>query len=187
MLSSNRYSGSCQLSFDLLSYRVKTRVSSILFFALVAHISVSVFFILDPPGGAVSRVSRVYKTHLLPGPFFTAPRLIDNYSLCVSWKIKGQWSPMFDPAKEDFNLYHSSLNLSDLYRSRISRTLYLRLALLDSSATNINNRREFIPVRQFLEDHYIPKEADSVRMLMMNKQVNNFTVRTDSMYITFAR
>jgi hypothetical protein len=177
------------VSYDLTLYltKVNAKFSNVLFFVLIAHIGVSVFFILDLPFSRLTPLSRVYNTHFLPGPFFTDSRIIDNYSLSLSWKINGKWSSAFDPAMDDFNQYHASLNSSDLYRSRISRTLYLRLALLDSSETDIKNRREFIPLRQFLDDYYVPAEADSVRMWIINKQAKNYLVRIDSVSVTFSK
>lgn len=166
---------------------MKTKFSNVLFFVLVAHIGVSVIFILDPPIFRLTRLSRVYKTHFLPGPFFTDSRIVDNYSLSISWKVNGNWTPTIDPAKENFNRYHKSLNPSDLYRCRISRTLYLRLAIRDSSVYDIKNRKEFFPIKQFLNDHYVPGEADSVRVWIINKKAENFALETNSLFLTFVR
>jgi hypothetical protein len=166
---------------------VKAKFINVLFFVLVVHLIVSLLFIVESPVFGITRFSRVYKTHFLPGPFFTASRIIDNYSLAISWMINGTWSPVINPAKEDFNRYHKTLNPSDLYRSRISRTLYLRLTLPDSSVTDIENRKEFTPLKEFLYDHYVPMEADSVRIWIINKQVENFRIKADSVYITFPR
>lgn len=166
---------------------MKSKLINVLLFGLVAHLIVSVFFILEPPRPGISRLSRVYKTYFLPGPFFTDSRIFDNYSLCLSWKVNGMWSSPINPAKEDFNRYHTSLNPSNLYRSRISQMLYLQLTLPNSSVTDIKNRKEFPRLKQFLNDHYIPSEADSVRMWIINKKAKNFMVKTDSVFITFSR
>ncbi len=166
---------------------MKKRLISILFWALVLHLIVSVAFILDPPFLNSTWISKIYKTYLLPGPFFTDSRIIDNYSLSISWKMNGSWMPPITPAKEDFNRYHTSLNPSDLYRSRIDRTVYSKLTLPDSSITDIKNRKEFQQLKQYLFDHHVPREADSVQMWIINKQAENFMLRTDSVCVLFSR
>lgn len=158
-----------------------------MFWALALHLIVSAAFVFDLPFLSGTRLSTLYKTYLLPGPFFTDSRIIDNYSLSLSWKINDTWMPPVNPAKENFNRYHASLNVSDLYRSRLTRTLYLALALPDSSVTDIKSRKEFQPLKQFLYDRYVPGEADSVRMWIINKKAENFIVRADSVYVTISR
>lgn len=166
---------------------MKERLILALFWVLILHLIVSVTFILDPPFLKATRLSRVYKTYLLPGPFFTASRIVDNYSLTISWKLNGTWMPPFNSSEEDFNRYHSSLNPSNLYRSRINRTLYLMLTLPDSSTSDIKSRKEFHQLKQFLYDHLVPKEADSVRMWIINKQAENFMLKADSVSVVFSR
>lgn len=167
---------------------MKQRVTSILFLVLVVHIAVSLMFILDPPFLNSTRLSRIYKTYLLPGPFFTDARIVDNYSLFISWKMNGKWIPPINPARDNFNHYHSTLNPTELYRSRMDRTFYLRLSFRDSSKMDIKNRKEFYQLTQYLYDRYIPTEADSVRILIINKQAKNFNLNTtDSVNVVLTK
>lgn len=166
---------------------MKDKLIVALFWSLALHLIVSAIFIFGAPLFKGTRLARVYKTYLLPGPFFTASRIVNNYSLSLSWKVNGTWSPTINPAKEAFNQYHASLNPTDLYRSRIARTLYLRLTLSDASATDIKNRKAFAPLKQFLCDHYVPREADSVRMWFINKKAEHVALKKDSILVTFTR
>jgi hypothetical protein len=160
----------------------------ILFWALVLHLIVSVVLILNLPPLRATRLSRVYKTYLLPGPFFTNSRIVNNYSLSISWKVKGKWMPPINPTNKDFNLYHTNLNPSHFYRSRMNRRLlYLKVTQSDSSSTDIKNTKEFHKLQQYLFDHYVPEETDSIRMLIIHKQTEHFMLRTDSVSILIPR
>ena len=160
---------------------MKERLFLVLFWALVLHVIVSAAIILDLPFLSENRLAKVYKTHLLPGPFFTDSRIADTYSLSVSWKANGEWSSSISPAKEYFNRYHLTLNPTDLYISRLNRTL--QLTLPDSSGTDIRRSKEFILLKRLLNDHYIPKEADSVRVWIVRKRAENLVLTRDSVCI----
>lgn len=164
---------------------VKVKFINVLFYVLVAHLVVSFFFIVDAPFFRIPRLSGFYRTYLLPGPFFTDSRIIDNYSFSVSWNTSGRWSSAINPVREDFSQYHSNLNPSALYRSRLGREV--RLTFPDSAETDIKNKKEFLLLKRFLYDKYIPREADSVRIWIVNNQAKNFGIRKDSVYITFSR
>jgi len=153
----------------------------------MAHLGVSFVFILDPPFLNSTGLSKIYKTYLLPGPFFTDTRIVDNYSLSLSWKVNGTWMLPINPARDDFNRYHASLNPTDLYRSRLNRTLYLRLAHRDSSITYIKSQQEFRQLTQYLYNHYVPIDADSVLMWIANKRAANFRIKKDSLFIEISR
>jgi hypothetical protein len=164
---------------------MKDRLILVLFWILVLHLIVSAIVIVVPPLWSGTRLPGFYRIYVLPGPFFTDTRIIDNYSFSLSWQINGRWSSQISPAKEYFNRYHSSLNPSDLYRSRLGREL--RLTFPDSTETDIKSKKEFLLLKQFLYDKYIPIEADSVRMWIVNNRAKNFGIRKDSIYITFPR
>jgi len=166
---------------------VKERLTLVLFWALVLHVLIAVTFIIEPPFLRGNRLAIVYKKYLLPGPFFKDSQIIDNHSLILSWKINGAWGVPINVSNEDFARYHARLNPSDLYRGRLSYMLLLKLAKADSSVSSFKNKRGFNQLKQFLYDHYVPDEADSVSVRIINNQAENFMVRTDSVYITFAR
>jgi hypothetical protein len=87
---------------------MKDRLVSLLFWVLVFHLAVSAIFIFAPPFLKTTRLPEFYKVYLLPGPFFTDSRIVDNYSFSLSWNISGRWSSAISPIKEDFSQYHSS-------------------------------------------------------------------------------
>lgn len=163
---------------------MKGWLTNVLFIALIVHVIISFFIILDLPFLRNFRPLTIYRTYLLPGPFFNDSKIIDNHSLCVSWKVNGKWSEVIDPAEEKFNRYHSTLNPTDLYRTRMSRGV--QLISSDSSEVD-SNSKEFATLKQFLSDYYISKEADSVRIWLINKRVKNFGIRKDSVQVTFSR
>lgn len=164
---------------------MKKELMTVLFWALVLHVSLSIAFIFNLPYFQGTRLSGIYKTRLSPGPFFTDSRIVDNYSYSLSWKIDDAWSSAINPVKEDFNTYHTTLNPADLYRSRLSHSM--QLTLPDSSKNDIKDRKEFLPLKQFLFDHYIPKERDSVRMWIINTRAKNFRKSKDSVIVIFSR
>lgn len=164
---------------------MKERLVSVLFWGLVLHLVVASIFIFVPPLFRNSRLPGFYRTHVLPGPFFTDSRIVNNYSISLSWNIGGRWSSAINPNKEDFSQYSSSLNPSDLYRCRLGRKL--RLTFPDSTKTDIKNEKKFLLLKQFLYDKYVPTEADSVRIWIVNNRAKNFEIKKDSMYITFSR
>jgi len=164
------------------------KLSFILLLALVVHLVVSIVFILDPPFLHSTRLSTVYKTYLLPGPFFTESRIINNYALHLSWKVNGQWLPPINPARDNFNRYHARFNPADLYRSRLDRTFYLRLFLKPGLSTaEIKSRKEFHQFRQYLYDQHVPKEADSIRLTIINKQAKNSGLSVDTVYVVVSK
>ena len=164
---------------------VKEKLTTVLFFALIIHLVISFFVVLNLPFYKHSRLAIFYKIYLLPGPFFTDSKIVDNRSLYVSWKTNDTWSVPINPAKENFNQYHRTLNPSTLYKSRLCQTI--RQMLPDSAESKINEEKEFLPVKQFLYDEYIAKEADTVRLSIVNKQVKNFKVRKDSTQLILFR
>lgn len=162
---------------------MKNRLILVLFWALILHLIVSATFILDPPFLKGSRLSFFYKRHLLPGPFFTSSKIVDNYSFVLSWNVNGTWTPAINPVKEEFSHYHSgSINI---YAGKISQSLYIKLMFPDSWATDIKYRDAFGHLKQVLDDQYVPMEADSVRLWIIHKKAENFTIRKDSVLIEF--
>lgn len=164
---------------------MKEKLVAVLVWGLVLHLVVSATFILDPPFLKGSRLSFFYKRHLLPGPFFTPSKIVDNYSFALSWNLNGIWTPAFNPVKEEFNRYHSSLKPTNIYGRKISQSLCIKVMFPDSWATDIKDREEFVHLKQFLYDQYVPMEADSVRLWIINKKAENFMIRKDSVLVEF--
>ena len=167
---------------------MQQRLPLVLAIILIVHLAVSLFFIVDPLLLRGTRLSKIYKSYLLPGPFFSDVKIIDNYRLHVSWRVNGQWSVPKDYAMENFKSYQSQLNLSSLYRSRLERTLYLKLLLPhEGQEPELFNRKEFIPFIEYHYEHYLPKTADSIRLTFVHKKVTDFTIKTDSANYLLAR
>jgi hypothetical protein len=105
----------------------------------------------------------------------------------VSWKVDGSWKKPINPARDDFNRYLTTYNPTTLYRSRLDRTLYLRLNLRDSVLTDIITQQEFQPLMVYLYKYTIPQEADSIRVWVVNKKMEKFNTNIDSVSIEFVR
>lgn len=161
------------------------KLTRILFIALALHVLVSLTVILDPPFLSSTKLTSIYKTYLLPGPFFTESRIVDNYILYLSWKINGEWSQSISPAVDNFNRYYTDFNPTSLYQSRLDRAVYLNAVLdKDISKNQIENKKEFRQLQHYLRSRYVPKHADSIRLIIINKRATNFTVNIDSVYVT---
>jgi len=164
------------------------RVIPILLIALALHLVISFTFILDPPFLNGTKLSRIYKTFLLPGPFFRDDRIIDSYSQYLSWKIDGQWTTSLNPAANNFHQYHSTLNPTHLYRSRLDRFLTSRLFKVpDLSSRETVEKSEFVELKEYLSKHYLPLTADSIRIIIINKQAKGFSIKIDSTHLIIAR
>jgi len=160
---------------------MQNRLFSILAIMLVVHVLLSMFFILNPPLLRKTRLSKIYKSYLLPGPFFSEEKIIDNYTLDVRCRTDGEWSTSLNFAKRNFKEYQGKLNLSALYRSRLEQTLYLNLLLMNKNQEpEIMKRKEFTPFLEYLSEHYLPNASDSVRLSVIHRRVIDFDVKKDS-------
>jgi hypothetical protein len=167
---------------------MKQRLISILSVILVLHLIASLTFIVDPVFLVPSGFSRFYKARLLPGPFFSASKISDNHTFYLSWKVNDQWRPPINTTRDNINLYRAHFNPTQLYRSRLSQRLYLRLFSEQGQLqTEIKDQKEFLQLKEYLNDHSIPKEADSVKLLIIKKHSSHFSMAVDSIHITFAR
>lgn len=162
---------------------MKQRLTTIIILLLSLHGLFSLAVILDPPFLPPSRLATFYKVYLLPGPFFTESRIRESQSLHLSWKIDDQWQPPINPAAENSNRYRSRINPVHLYRSRLEFALYRHWPEPYPSL----EKKEGEQLRQYLSDTYVPKEADSLRILILNRSVKNFRIKVDSLQMIVAR
>ena len=162
---------------------MKERLTAALFIVLALHLILSLVFILNPGSLMKTRISRIYRTYLLPGPFFDSERIINSYSLYLSWKSNGEWSSPICPARDNFARYNSRFNPTDIYRSRFERTLYQGLILKPGqTADGITRDKEFQQLKRYLSDRYVPREADSICLLITRKKSQDFKTSLDTLY-----
>src|SRR5688572_27430761 len=100
------------------------KLLNLLFLGFVLHLLVSALFIISPSFFPETRFSRIYKTYLLPGPFFRDDRITTSYNLTISWRRNGQWSAPYNETREYFTEYYSRLDPRNLYVSRYLRATY---------------------------------------------------------------
>ena len=162
---------------------MKERIVFTLFIVLAIHLILSMVFILNPGSLMKTRISRIYRTYLLPGPFFDADRIVDSYTLYISWKSGGQWSEPVSPAMNNFKRYNERFNPADIYRSRFERSLYQGLVLKpDRSVARITSEAAFQQLKRYLSDRYVPREADSIRLLITGKKAQHFRTTLDTVF-----
>ncbi len=163
---------------------MKSRLISILFLALVLYMIIALIFILGPESLIKTRVFGIYTTYLVPGPFFTADRIGDSYSLHLSWKLDDKWSRPICPAKDNFNRYNERFNPRDNYQNRFERPVYQGLFLRpNQSAAGIKSAKEFQQLTRYLSARYVPQGADSIRLAITRKRAQHFKTSLDTLYI----
>ena len=163
---------------------MKSKLISTLFVALVVYMIVALIFILGPGFLIKTRVFGIYTTYLVPGPFFTADRIGDSYSLYVAWKVKDKWSRPICPAKDNFNRYNERFNPRDNYQNRFERPIYQALFVKpNQSAAGIKSDKQFQQLTQYLSDRYVRSGADSIRLSITRKRAQHFKTSLDTLYI----
>jgi hypothetical protein len=132
----------------------------------------------------LSKISSIYRTYILPGPFFPSNRIIDNYSLYVAWKENDRWTfPVCAPC-HNFNEYQSTFNMTSLYRSRLEQTLSFNVILSQNqNKVPITRKQEWSKLKQYLFDKVIPQNADSVQVFVITTKAKNFSLKTDTLNV----
>ena len=162
---------------------MKERLTSMLLVVLAVHLILSMVFIVNRSFLINTRISKVYRPYLIPGPFFGSDRIINSYSLFVSWKLNGQWSHPISPSKDNFDKYNERLNPTDIYRSRFERALYQGIVLKPGqTAAGITLGKDFHQLKRYLTDRYVPREADSIRLLFTRRQAVHFKSKLDTLF-----
>jgi hypothetical protein len=163
---------------------IKERLTTALFLALAVHLALSLAVIASAGFLIKTHLSKIYRTHLLPGPFFDADRIVYSYSLYVSWKSNGRWSPPVSPAKDNFIRYNQQFNPTTIYRSRFERSLYQGLVVKpDRSGADIGRDIGFQQLTRYLSDYYGPRAMDSMRVLITRRNTTHFKTSLDTLYV----
>lgn len=152
------------------------KLSYILLLILSAHIAVSFVFILAPPFLNATSFSRIYKTYLLPGPFFRDDRITTSYNLSTSWKARGQWSIPYSHSRKYFDEYYESVDPADLYRSRCIRffdQVFSSEKLLKGEIKQLSEfEKAMVP--------HVPSDVDSIHIIVTRKYAIKFVVQVDT-------
>ncbi|HEU5289928.1 MAG TPA: hypothetical protein VFU05_04740 [Cyclobacteriaceae bacterium] len=152
---------------------------TLLFAGFMLHLLLLFFFSVWPNFLPETRFSIIYKTYLLPGPFFRDDRITTSYNLTISWKQNDQWSEPFNRAHQYFIKYYSNSNPRDLY---VSRYLRANDQMIFFNAISNHEKLPEFPVfsQAFLPS--VPTDADSLRVVITRKVAQNFSVRTDTVF-----
>ncbi len=155
------------------------KLLTFLFIGFVLHFLVSLLFIVLPTFLTETRFSRIYKTYLLPGPFFRDDRVTTTYNLSLSWKRNGHWSEPFSHSRKYFMRYYESFDPSDLYTSRYIRS-FDQVFFFEELAKG--QTKQFAAFGPTIFKQHIPQDADSVRVIVTRKYVERFSVRIDTVF-----
>ena len=149
----------------------------VLFIGFVLHLLVSLLFIVLPTFLPESRFSRIYKTYLLPGPFFRDDRVTTTYNFTLSWKQDGHWSEPVNHSKRYFTKYYESFDPADLYASRFIRSFD---QILFFEELTEGQTKKFAALEPIILKQNIPQGADSILMIITRKNVEKFSVQVDT-------
>ena len=119
----------------------------------------------------------------MPGPFFSEARIVNSDIFSVSWKINEQWSVPIDPGWEYFKRYLENHNTTDLYESRLARTLYERLQMHALAEDEILKGKPFLALRKYLDDYYVPNGADSIKISRIRQKAKDFVISMDTLNV----
>lgn len=155
---------------------MNSRLRGLLFIGFVLHLLIASWFIILPTLLPETRFSRIYKTYLLPGPFFRDDRITTSYNLFMSWKIGEEWSMPISQSQKYFMEYHKNLSPADLYRSRYLRSLDYIFFSTPTKNNQGYSRNSLIK--------YAPLDADSVHIIVTRKYAQEFSVQVDTVVNT---
>jgi hypothetical protein len=146
--------------------------------ALFFHVMVSFVFIAVPTFLASSLISKVYKRYLLPGPFFSEDRISITQASLISWKVNNQWSTPVAATLNTYRDFFSTGNSTGIYQARLERTLVSQYQYeLDE-----NRKGERMNIlKKYYKNCYVPKEADSIQLMILQKESKNFHVHMDTL------
>jgi hypothetical protein len=151
---------------------------------LALYIFVSLYLLFIP--GSIflnEKVTQYYSWFLLPGPYFRDDRIRVVPHLSIAYKTKsGGWSEQRNVEQENFLAYHDGLAYGKLKRSRYERYLAKALHSSVKSTEDIQKKRSFKELHQYLKYYYLPGDADSV---FINYQVESLDGRDDSLKTIF--
>lgn len=129
---------------------------------------------------ASSYISKVYKRYLLPGPFFSEDRISITQASLISWKVKDQWSTPVDATLNTYKDFFSTGNPTKIYQTRLERTLSYHW----QQESDENKKQERLKtLKEYYKNKYVPKEADSIQLIVVKKESKDFVVQMDTLTI----
>ena len=154
------------------------KLRKLLFIGFVLHLALAIWLIVLPTFLPETRLTRIYKTYLLPGPFFKDDRITTSYNLIKSWKDNGQWSEPLSHSMKYFNEYYESYDPRDLYMNRYVRFFDQVFIYEKLSKDEPKQPLEF--KNTIMQN--VPYEVDSIHVIVTKKCVEQFSIRIDTVF-----
>lgn len=156
--------------------------AKILAIFLSVHLVISISLILFPSPVGVNKIKDMYRRYLLPGPFFSEQTITETHLLLISNKEKGEWQMPVNPTQHHYNQFYSNWNPSQMYQTRLERSVYenLQLALESGHKDDLNFDFKDL-LKHYAKDQDIPKDIDSIRVILLKKVTKDFYIKTDTL------
>lgn len=146
----------------------------------ISHIVFSLFLIISP-GFNAGLLTSVYRKYLLPGPFFTKDRIEQSYSMLLSCKVGNTWMPVSQPALENYHRLMASGNPKAMLQARLDRYFYYQYVIAKHKNPDVQIIPEFEQLINYYQN-YFPIGTDSVKLIFVKKETNNFAIKVDTLY-----
>jgi hypothetical protein len=99
----------------------------------------------------------------------------------MSCKIADGWTPVFQPALDNYQHFISNGNLSLMFQSRLDRYFYYQYILARDAKAETDLETK---VNQLINynQQYFPEGTDSIKFIFVRKDSRNFKVEVDTLY-----
>jgi hypothetical protein len=162
--------------------RLNTLVK-VLYYLVLIHIILAFIVIIAPSVLGDSKLTRSYKVHVLPGPFFSNKSIVTNHYFLVSWHQKDIWTNYINPQKDNYTKYYLKRNPVFLYRLRLEKFLSAQILRKSKKDADVYKSDEYIRFTEYLSRHYIPNQADSIQVMFIEKVVKDRNISIDTVQI----
>ena len=164
--------------------RFNTRgIARILAFLFAFYISLSLLIIVFPGISFGKRATQIYKRYISPGPFFTASRITDTKLLYLSWKTDGDWNEPINPPLIHYSNFFKSWNPTLMYKCRMETSIYEKIIIENKMKSDSLARKPFEWTSTYFQKHYVPPDADSTKIILINSSTKEFKTKVDTLQI----
>jgi hypothetical protein len=147
---------------------------------LALYLLISLYLLFIPRAVLFNRkITQYYNWFALPGPYFRDDRIRVIPHLTISYKpAGGNWSERRNVERENFLFYHDGIVYGKLKRSRYERFLAKSLNRSAIDPESVQKKRPFKELHQYMKFHYLPGDADSVRIVYQLESLDSDSIRT---------
>lgn len=161
----------------------RQRLLNVLWILLLLHVVVAVVSILVPSWIKPAKFSKIYNFYVVPGPFFSDGRIVNNDHVWVTWKSKHAWIDPVNLIRSNYDRYYTSFNPHYIYKARLEQTLLLRLNYYAGMDNERKHKRELKTMFNYIRSNYSPADTDSIRIWILRKQAQSSTTVWDTLAV----